>query len=147
MAWWKARSCCTSSSIGVSSLTSSSPAANSSRVSSLIRSTAKIAADGSRIRRTSKISSTAAHVQHADHGQGRHRLAQGVAGEAAPLAEFLLRGQALPGAELAGDDHLLDRRDRYVGDCHAFILPSPVSLGACSPSTAPTSRARWASLL
>src|SRR5699024_2615968 len=89
----------------------------------------------------------AAHVQHADPRQRLHRLAQGVAGQAEPLTELLLRGETLPGAELAGDDHLLDRCDRYIGDCHAFILPSSVPLGAWSPSTAPMSRARWARLL
>jgi len=56
-----------------------------------------------------------AGVEHADEGQRPYRLPERVARQPELPCEILFTGELGAGLELAGDDQLLDLRDRLVG--------------------------------
>ena len=59
-----------------------------------------------------------ADVEDPDEAERTNRLAQGAAREPEPLGEIGLAREPVSGAQLLGDDHLLDPLDRLVGDAH-----------------------------
>lgn len=73
-----------------------------------------------------------AHVDDPDDLECLHRLPEGVARQAEPIGEVLLRGEPVARTQLAADDHGLDLLDGVVGQGH------PAMIGRTRPITGET---------
>ena len=67
---------------------------------------------------------TLANIEDPDNFESLDGFPHGAPGETETFAQFLLRGQSVPGGKFAVEDHLLNLEDRDICNGHADILSS-----------------------